>query len=417
MDFSNKTIAIIGFSRSGQEVAKLLNNLGAKIKISDLSDNQKLKRDFEILNLKNADAEFGRHSEEFITESDLVVVSPGVKFNSNPVVWAKKDNIPVISEIELAFKLCPAPIVAVTGTNGKTTVTTLIGETLKLSNKKVFVCGNIGTPFSKFVLDIKKDDLVALEISSFQLEAIDKFKPHVAVFLNFSQNHLDRHKDMVEYLTTKKRIFLNQTKEDFAVLNYAEPIVRELAREIKPRVVFFNRGEEAKISNPNYLAALAVARIFGIDKDKCIKLLEDFKGVEHRLEFVRNIRGIDFINDSKATTVEAAVWALNSIDKPIIMIAGGRDKGSDFSQIRSLVKNRIKEMVLIGEAREKLKNAFYEIVKIKEAQTLEEAVKQAFIDAQKGGCVLLCPMCASFDMFKDFEDRGRAFKEIVKSLS
>ncbi len=416
MELKNKTVAIIGFNRSGQEAAKLAVRLGAKVRISDNSDNPDLKNEFEKLDLKNTLAEFGRHTKNFITESQLVVVSPGVRLKSDPIIWAKQENIPVISEVELAFRLCPAPIVAVTGTNGKTTVTTLIGEVLRLGGKKVFVCGNIGTAFSKFVLDIKPNDLVALEVSSFQLETIDKFKPHVAVFLNFSQNHLDRHTDMEEYLTAKKRIFMNQGQDDYAVLNYAEVAVRDFAKEIKSHPIFFNCGEEDAVSNPNYLAVLAVGKIFNIDKEKSLKLLQNFKGVEHRLEFVRNVKGVDFINDSKATTVDSAVWALKNIKKPLIMIAGGRDKNIDFTKIRDLVKDKIKEIVLIGEAREKLAKAFSSIVKIKDANSLREAVNSAFRDAEKGDCVLLCPMCTSFDMFKDFEERGRVFKKIVHEL-
>lgn len=416
MNLKNKTVTVIGFSRSGQEAAKLLSKAGAKVKISDNSSNPKLKTDFKKLNLKNASAEFGKHTKEFIVKSGLVVLSPGVRLNSEPVVWAKKKNIPLISEIELAYHFCPAPIVAVTGTNGKTTVTTLIGEILKLTQKKVFICGNIGMPFSKFVLDMKPDDLVSLEVSSFQLEAINKFKPHVAVFLNFSQNHLDRHSCMAEYLTAKKRIFMNQTKKDYAVLNFADPVARDFGKEIKSQAVYFNCQEDNKVSNPNYLAALAVGKIFGIDRDKCFKVLNNFKGVEHRLEFVRNIKGIDFINDSKATTVDSALWALEIINKPIIMIAGGRDKGLDFTKISNVIKNKVRGMILIGEARQKLKQAFSRAVDIKEAENLKDAVNLAFKHAESGNCVLFCPMCASFDMFKDYEDRGRIFKEIVKEL-
>jgi len=416
MELKNQTVTILGFSRSGQEAAKLCHSLGASLRISDNSRDPNLKKVFRKLNLGNARAEFGRHTEKFIIASQLVVLSPGIRLDSPPVIWARKRNIPVVSEVELAFRFCKAPVVAVTGTSGKTTVTTLIGAILKLTKRRVWVCGNIGTPFSKFVLGIRADDIVVLEISSFQLETIDKFKPYVAVFLNFSQNHLDRHADMEEYLDAKKRIFMNQAPTDYALLNYGEATVRSFAKEIKSKVVFFNRNENSGITNPNYLAALAVGEIFGLDKRKCLKVLKGFKGVEHRLELVRNIKGIDFINDSKATTVLSAIWALNSIDKPIIMVAGGRDKGADFSVIRDLVRNRIKEMILIGEAKAKLKKAFKGVVKIKEQDSLPGAVKLAFNDAQKGDCVLLCPMCASFDMFKDYEDRGRFFKSLVHKL-
>ncbi len=416
MELRNQTVTILGFSRSGQEAAKLAHSLGARLRISDNSPSPNLKSDFKKLNLDNARAEFGKHTEKFIAASQLVVLSPGIRLDSRPILWARKRNIPVVSEIELAFRFCRSPIVAVTGTSGKTTVTTLIGEILKLTKKRVWVCGNIGTPFSKFVLDIRKDDLVVLETSSFQLETIDKFRPHIAVFLNFSHNHLDRHADMDEYLNAKKRIFMNQTRQDYALLNYGDPKVKGFAEEIKSKVVFFNRNEDSSITNPNYLAALAVGKIFGLDKRKCLKVLKSFKGVEHRLEFVRNINGIDFINDSKATTVLSAIWALKSIEKPIVIVAGGRDKGADFSAIRNLAKGKIKEMILIGEAKAKLKKAFRGVVKIKEQDYFSGAVKTAFNDAKKGDCVLLCPMCASFDMFKDYEERGRIFKALVHKL-
>ncbi|MDP2939395.1 MAG: UDP-N-acetylmuramoyl-L-alanine--D-glutamate ligase [Candidatus Omnitrophota bacterium] len=416
MELKNKRVSIIGFSRSGQAVAKLLQKVGAKINISDNSNDPRLKINLEKLNLNNVNSEFGKHTEDFIKESQLVVISPGVRIDSKPVIWAKKRNIPVISEIELAYQFCPAPIVAVTGTNGKTTVTTLIGEILKLTKKNVFVCGNIGEPFSKFVLDIKPNDIVSLEVSSFQLETIKHFKPYVAVFLNFNQNHLDRHSDMNEYLALKKRIFMNQTSRDWAVLNYGDSVVKGLAKEIKSKVVFFNHHKKNDITNPNYLASMSVGKIFGVSSHDCQEVFCNFKGMEHRLEFVTNINGIDFVNDSKATTVEAAVWALKNIDKPIIMIAGGRNKGCDFTTLRNLVKVKVKEMILIGEAREKLRKAFSGVVKIQDADTFENAIKLSFQEAESGNCVLLCPMCASFDMFKDFEERGRIFKELVHKL-
>jgi UDP-N-acetylmuramoylalanine--D-glutamate ligase len=418
MELKNKRVTILGFARSGQEAARLAAGHGARVRISDKTDNEAIRKAIKQLDFKVEEMELGGHSAKFIQDSDLVVLSPGIRLNSEPVRWAKDKGIPVISEIELGFQFCPATIIAITGSNGKTTVTTLVGEVLKKTGKKVFVCGNIGNPFCGEVGKMKKGDLVSLEVSSFQLETIVDFRPHVAVFLNFSRNHLDRHSDMQEYLSQKQRIFLNQKKNDWAVLNYRDPVVMGLAKKIKARVAFFNspQNKDSFHANPNFSASLAVAAIFGVSREQCLKALKDFKGVEHRLEFVRNIRGVDFINDSKATTVESAIWALNLIDKPVIMIAGGRDKGLEFTTIRDLVKSRAKKMVLIGEARDKLKQAFAGVLPLLEAGSLKEAVDVAFRDAKSGDCVLLCPMCASFDMFANFEQRGKIYKELVRKL-
>jgi len=419
MHFKNKTITIFGLSRSGFESALLLRSLqsGIKIKVTDIKDDDKIRGNAKKLGAQ-IDIELGKHSEDFIKHSDFIVLSPGIRADLPILLWARKKGIKVISEIELGFLLCPAPIIAVTGTNGKTTVTTLISKVLKNTGKKVHLCGNIGKPFCKEVPNIKKDDLVCLEVSSFQLETIERFKPKVAVFLNFSRNHLDRYKNMQEYLAAKKRIFENQDSKDWAVLNYEDQTVKNVSKDIKSQVVFFNNQDKRENAdlNSNHVAVLAVAKIFSVPKEKCLEVFQQFKGIEHRLELVRNIEGVDFINDSKSTTVEAAVWALNNIKKPIVMIAGGKDKGSDFSAIRNLINEKVKELVVIGQAKQKIREALESTTKIKEAKTLEDSVYLARKDASEGDCVLLSPMCASFDMFTDFEERGRVFKEIVKGI-
>jgi len=418
MDLRQKKVTILGFARSGQEAARLAVLKGAQIRISDKADTPQIRGAIKNLNLKNTEVELGGHSEKFIQASDLVVLSPGIRLDSEPVIWAKRKGIPVIGEVELGFRFCPATVVAVTGSNGKTTVTTLIGEVLKKTGRKVFVCGNIGNPLCAEVDKMQKGDLVSLEVSSFQMETIVDFRPHVAVFLNFSCNHLDRHVDMADYLNQKKRIFLNQKPDDWAVLNYNDPVVKNLSSGTKARIVYFNSPEtkDKSITNPNYLAALAVGSIFNVSREECLEVFRNFKGVEHRMEFIKNIRGIDFINDSKATTVESALWALNIIDKPLIMIAGGRDKGLDYTPVRVLAGKKVKELILIGEAKGKIKKALAGSLPLKDAGSLQEAVKLAFNDAQNGDCVLLCPMCASFDMFKNFEERGKLFKELVNNL-
>jgi UDP-N-acetylmuramoylalanine--D-glutamate ligase len=412
-NFRNKKVLVVGFARSGLACANLLYDLGAQVSVTDNKDTDYQRSNAAKLKSGAIKLELGRHSEDFIRGKDLVVISPGVPNESLPIVWAKKQNIPVMSEIEFSWMLCPGTVIAVTGSNGKTTVTTLIGLILKKAGRQVFVCGNIGNPFSGEVSKIGKDDFVSLEVSSFQLENIHQFKPKVAVLLNFSKNHLDRYKNMDEYLQAKKRIFMNQDSSDCLVINHDDLVLRNLAVQAKAKVIYFSKD---KALNPNQLALLAVASALGIEEKSVMEVLHDFKGIEHRQEFVAEIKGVSFVNDSKATTVESAMWALESIACPIILIAGGRDKGIDYTIIRGLAKKKVKEVLLIGEAREKIKAAFRGYLPVDEACSLDEAVKSAFAKAKPGDCVLLSPMCASFDMFSDYEDRGRCFKKAVHGL-
>ena len=282
----------------------------------------------------------------------------------------------------------------------------------------VALCGNIGFPFADFVLDLDSNGYVVLEISSFQLESIIYFKPFIAVFLNFSQNHLDRHKDLQEYFDAKKRIFMNQNENDYAVLNEQDSLVKGVATQIRAQVRFFNSSAAttSKVQNPNYLAAQEAAKILGISERVCQQVFEEFKGVEHRLEWVRTIKGVDFINDSKSTTAEAGRWAMENMTRPMILICGGRDKNIDFTVLRDLVKKKVKKIIVIGEARQKLKEAFGKVVLLEECDGLEPAVLRALNSAAPGDCVVLSPMCTSFDMFKNYEERGEVFKEIVHRL-
>jgi UDP-N-acetylmuramoylalanine--D-glutamate ligase len=266
-------------------------------------------------------------------------------------------------------------------------------------------------------LDLKPTDTVVLEISSFQLESTVHFKPQVAVWTNFSQNHLDRHKDLEEYFQAKCRIFANQDHEDFAILNFLDPEHRKLAEQLKAKVVFFNTPDKPTgVDNPNYLAAMLAARALDVPEEICLKTFAEFKGVEHRLEFVRDLGGVDFINDSKSTTVEAGRWALERSLKPMVMICGGLDKHLDYSPLKPLVAQKVKRMMAIGQAREIMKSTFGDVVEVDTYTSLEEAVKAARQAAKSGECVLLSPMCASFDMFKDYEHRGKVFKDIVNNL-
>ena len=414
--YKDKKVVVIGLARSGRAAAHLLREAGAEVFITDSSSNDALKGLAGELIRKGIKVELGAHTLNFIRDKDLVVISPGVSDKSQAIIWANEFKIPIISEIELAWQNCAAKVIAVTGTNGKTTVTSLIAEVLKASGKKSYALGNIGTPFSLEAGNLKPTDFVSLEVSSFQLERIVKFKPQVALILNLAPDHLDRYKNMSEYLSAKKRVFLNQDQNDYLVLNHDDPALRALAKEARARVVFFSSQDNPRNLNPNQLAVMVAARVLGIAENICGEVFRNFKGVEHRLEQVRVLKDIEFINDSKATNVDSAVWALRSTSRQAIMIAGGRDKNIDYGAISDLVKKKVKLLVLIGEAKEKIRSVLGGIVPIKEALTLDEAVNLSYAQAKGGDCVLLSPMCASFDMFENYEHRGRVFKEIVNKL-
>ncbi len=412
--FKNKKVTIVGFARSGLCCANLLFDLGAKVAITDAKSKEELKDFISALKSDQIILELSGHTKELIQASDIVVISPGVPSDALPIQWAKEINIPVFSEIEVAFILSPAHLIAVTGAVGKTTVTTLIGEIIKASGKNSVVCGNIGNPFTGEVQKLKDTDYVVLEVSSFQLENIRSFKPEIAVVTNIISNHLDRYNSMQDYIDAKKRIYLNQDKSDYLVLNQDDSILNSMAKETKSKVMYFKNQKDF---NPNQSAVLAVGEILGIDKKVCTDVFAQFKGIEHRMEFVEEIKGIRFINDSKATTVESAMWALSNIDKPIIWIAGGKHKGIDYSIIRDLAKKKVKELIVIGQAKNLIKEALKDVVTITEAIDMKTAVELSFKAAQKTDVVVLSPMCASYDMFKDYEDRGRIFKKIVKDLA
>lgn len=412
--FKNKKITVVGLARSGLACADLLYNLGADVSATDNQDNPLTRSNALELKSKDIKIELGRHTKEFIKGRDMIVVSPGVTDEALPMVWAESFKIPIISEIEVSWILCPATIIAVTGTNGKTTVTTLIGKILETKQEKVFVLGNIGEPFCAQVDKIGEGDFVSLEVSSFQLEKIQNFKPKISVFLNFTCNHLDRYSNMPDYLKAKKRIFMNQDKSDYLVLNHQDPVVRELAKETPAGVVYFY--ETPKL-NPNFSCVLAVGSILGIEKELCLDVFSKFRGLAHRLEHVLELDNVEFINDSKSTTVDSTIWALKNISKPIVLIAGGRDKGSEYSVILDLMQKKVKEIILIGEAKEKIEYALRGSLSINKARTLEEAVNIAFGLALPGDCVLLSPMCSSFDMFSNYEERGEVFKKAVYDLA
>ena len=414
--YKNKKVTVVGLARSGSAAVKLLKNLGADVSITE--KNKTLQIEQAIGELKKIDVKFevGTHTRSFIEGRDLLIASPGVRFDAEPLRWAKEAGIEIISEIELASSVCPATIIAITGTNGKTTTTALTGEVLKAAGACVYVLGNIGTPFSQYVLSMGPKDFVSLEVSSFQLEAIKHFHPKVAVILNVTPDHLDRYKDVDEYFLAKKRIYMNQSKKDWLILNYGNERLRKIPFKAKSKVIFFNKDKSEGNFNQNQLAVLAVAKALKIERNICLDVFKDFKGVEHRMEFVRDLGGINFINDSKATNIDSTVWALENIDRPAVLIAGGRDKGSNFGSIIPLVREKVKFAVLVGESSERIARAWQGILPMEQVKTFSEAVALAYQHARTGDCVLFSPMCKSFDMFTDYEHRGRTFKELVNRL-
>ena len=420
MDLREKSVTIVGAAKSGLAAARLAKRLGAAVRISEKGGPEKIPPDFRVWAESHDVAfEFGGHTRDFVTASDVVVISPGVRFDADPVVWAGEKGVPVWGEIEFAFRFCTKPVIAVTGSNGKTTTVNLIKEILQQAGLRPRLCGNVGYPFSDFVLDLVDVDYVVLEVSSFQMETIEKFRPFVAVLLNFSQNHLDRHKDLAEYFTAKTRIFEKQQATDYAILNDHDQKLKDLVPRLKARVLFFNteqQRQETRLSNPNYLAAAMVAQVVGVERRVWEKVFVDFKGVEHRLEKIRVFDGVEYVNDSKATTAEAGRWALERIDRPIILLCGGRDKNIDFAVLKVLVQQKVKKILAFGEARGKLAGVFRDVVAVEECERLDDALARARQLSVQGDCVLLSPMCTSFDAFANFEERGRYYKNLVNNL-
>jgi UDP-N-acetylmuramoylalanine--D-glutamate ligase len=443
-----KRISILGMARSGLACAKLLRKIGAKVFVSDAKPEEVLSDQTGKLKALGIDFETGGHTSKVVRGKDFIVVSPGVALDIPILKQAQGLGIPAFSEIEVAFWLTDSKIIGITGSNGKTTTVTLVGEILKEDDREFRAGGNIGIPFSGIVEEVSPDGLLVLELSSFQLERIEEFRPHVSSILNVTPDHLDRHPDLESYLEAKLRILENQTENDFAVLNADDENSSKLARHGKCAKVFFStrkeleqgaflregklfsrwRGEEQRIIDSaqigikgphnlsNAAAACAICAILDVAPESMQRALSRFTGVEHRLEQVAAISGVSFVNDSKATNVESVWYALQSVSAPIILIAGGRDKGGDFSRLRDLVKQNVKALILIGEAKEKIKKALGDLVPSQYSNSLEEAVGSGMGKASAGDTILLSPGCASFDMFKDYQHRGEVFKASVKGL-
>jgi len=445
-----KKTLIVGAKKSGVYTALLSKKQGFKVFVTENDDGDEFKESKKLLYENSIDFELGTHSFDKIKDFEMAVISPGVSLQSKIVKEIEKCHIPYIGEMEFAYKAAPhVKIIGITGTNGKSTTTALTGNIFDYSPYNIVTGGNLGTPYSALLLNNPNPDIAVLEISCFQLETIKDFHPKISVFLNFSEDHLNRYKDMNEYLKYKKRIFENQTSSDFAVLNFDDQTVRNLRKEIRSKVFYFsktnpvdrgvflqngkvifrNEQEEEIVSInsihligthniDNVLASVLSAKLFGIDNKTIKKGIETFKGLPHRLEKIRKLGGVLYINDSKATTPDSTIKALNAFQSKIILIAGGSSKNNDFTKLAELFSGKLRKLIVIGETAAEISNVaidqgFNDVVF---AWTLKEAVNIAKEIAHPNDIVLLSPACASFDMFKDFEDRGDQFKKIVNGL-
>ena len=442
-DFKGKRATVVGLARSGIAAARALRDLGAVVTVTDKKPVEQLTEQLKALGSGFVKVAAGGHPERVFIETDLIVLSPGVP-KIPPILEARRHGVKVISELELAWLLSDSPFIGITGTNGKSTVTTLVGLMLKKSRKKVLVAGNIGNALTEEPRLLRGQDWIVAEISSFQLEDSETFRPAVAAILNITQDHLDRYHDITDYGEVKANIFRNQIGQDVLVLNDDDPLVRPMAARAASRVIPFSRlrdldhgacvkdgyivfkkericrVDDMKIQGvhnlENALAAAALSLSAGADRRAVETVLKKFPGLEHRLEFVREKNGVAYINDSKGTNVGAVVKSVEGFTKPVILIAGGLDKGSDFSPLYDLIRRKVKLLVLIGKAADKMAKALGTSTETVFARTLEDGVRLAAAKAVSGDVVLLSPACASFDMFKDFEDRGRQFKKAVKAL-
>ena len=453
MDLTDKKVVVGGTGVSGMGAVKLLSETSADITLYD--GNDKADRD-EILKKIPDDCDLrliiGEMPDEVVKETDLLVISPGVPIDSDIVKLFEKENIPVWGEIELAYNFEKGTVFAITGTNGKTTTTTLVGEIMKKYNNQTFVVGNIGNSYTSEVLKTTKDSYTVAEISSFQLETIREFAPKGSAILNITPDHLNRHYTMENYAAVKESITKNQWKvreDDYCVLNYDDKVLREFGKTIKNPVYFSRKEKPSKgayldgriiryfdgkddyevmsvddmhlFGNHNYenvMAAIAMTIEAGVPLNIIINVIKDFMGVEHRIEYVRDKNGVRYYNDSKGTNPDSSIKALEAMSRPTILIAGGYDKHSEFDEFIEAFDNKVKLMVLLGQTADKIeetavRHGFTNIIK---TDSLEKAVKICAENAVSGDVVLLSPACASWGMFKNYEERGKLFKEYVNSL-
>ena len=451
MELKNKLVTVVGLGmRTGVEVVKFLAQQEAEVIITDAKEQNELTDELDALEEYEFQLDVGGHSLELILESDLIVVSPGVPADIPLLQQAEEKGIEIIGEIELAYRFGSAPIVGITGTNGKTTATTLLGEIAKDLDRNVTVGGNIGRALIKDLPNLAEEDLAIAEISSFQLEWIEEFKPTISIVLNITPDHLNRHTDFDEYINAKKRLVTQQQEDDYAILNYDDQQVRDFATDTKAEVIFFSRNQEIKggvfvedgwiindldnerqqliavsdlgLVGPhnleNILAVVSCALLLGIEREDLIATLKSFTGIEHRLEKFATIDGVTYINDSKATNPAAAIKGLQSFADSVILIAGGMDKKSDFADFAAEIPSRVKSLILLGETAPEIEA---EVKKLNytdfcHVDDIEAAVEKAYTLAEDGDVVLLSPACASWDMFSSYKERGNLFKAAVDDL-
>jgi UDP-N-acetylmuramoylalanine--D-glutamate ligase len=444
VDLSGKNTLVVGLGRTGQACARFLARQGAKVRISDVRPAAELALEMGSLAGLPVEYRLGSAQPSWLDGVDVIVPSPGVPRDHDLLQQAVARRIPVLSEIELAYRFFRAPLMAVTGTNGKSTTTTLIGEIMKASGQKVFVGGNLGVPFISAASD--DWDWAVLEVSSFQLEWIEQFRPRIAVLLNLTEDHLDRYPSFADYCATKGRIFEVQKGEDSAILNRDDPRVWSMRHRVRARVVSFGFGEVAEgvfattgeiiwrggngeerfslgqvkiqgVHNvENMMAAVAAAKCAGVSGDLIQNTLNRFAGLEHRLELVREKNGVRYYNDSKGTNVGAVVKSLASFNGPVILLAGGVGKGGDYAPLDEEIKQKVRRLILFGAAKEIMARALGALTETAIVDDLQAAVRDAAAHARAGDVVLLSPACSSFDQFRNYAERGKAFKDLVQKL-
>ncbi len=448
MDLRGKRVLVVGLGRSGVASALFLKSRGARVTVSDTKSEDQLRKEIPALLDHGIAVETGGHGERTFQNQDLIVVSPGVPVDAEPITQARALGQDILGEIELAAEFLQGQIVAITGSNGKTTTTTLTGEILSAGGLKTLVGGNIGTPAISLVAQATPETVAVLEVSSFQLETIRHFRPKIAVVLNVTPDHLDRHRTFTAYVDAKARVFENQQAEDFAVLNADDVTCVELAGRTRAQVFWFSRKREVEQGAfvrkgqvvfrrtgsdqevmpaseiplkgshnlENAMAGACAGALMGCEASKIGDAIRNFKAVEHRLEYVATVRGVEYYNDSKATNVDATIKALESFSANVHLILGGKDKGSDYTVLNDLLRERVKCVYTVGAAAEKIQSQIKGVTAIVYTGTIESTVKQAAASAQPGDVVLLAPACASFDQFQNYEHRGRVFKELVLAL-
>lgn len=438
-----KRILVAGFGVTGQAVVEFLRKFDCKITVSDV------KPEFHFGDLPahfpHVQFEFGTHKPSTFVNTDMIILSPGIPDTIRPVQEARKKSIPVLSEIELAFRYIKGTLVGITGTNGKSTTTELTGTMLEEGGKKTFVCGNIGTPLIQYCSDSQPDHYYVIELSSFQLETIDRFRPYIAALINLAEDHLDRYPTLSSYYEAKMRIFQNQQPSDFAVLNYDDPYIRQhegpitankfwfSRKQIPPSglyneerlirsvsgasIVNFSLGRLQGVHNlENTLCAASIAMLCGIPPKAMQRAAEKFQALPHRMQLVAERKGVRFYDDSKATNVDAVLKSLESFPGNVLLLMGGKDKGCDYKVLRELIQMKVKHLLLIGEAKERISKEVGGLVPTEFVNSLEGAVERAAGLSVSGDVVLLSPACSSFDMFKDYKERGAVFEKAVKDL-